>query len=142
MSDDLELVTLEEAARIVGKTPHNIRDYIQRVRIAKYSPDGEKITRASSGQLRVSLKELRIFLALIEQGLEKHHHAGLHKNIARRPPAFTRGRNCYPHSPDCREQSWRHNNSSHSFPLSLVSREYLWHNTLDKQRLSKRRARW
>lgn len=81
MSDDLELVALEEAARIVGKTPHNIRDYIQRGRIAKYSPDGEKITRASSGQLRVSLKELRIFLSLIEQGLEKHHHAGLHPEL-------------------------------------------------------------
>jgi len=81
MSDDLELVTLEEAARIVGKTPHNIRDYIQRGRIAKYSPEGEKITRASSGQLRVSLKELRIFLSLIEQGLEKHHHAGLHPEL-------------------------------------------------------------
>jgi hypothetical protein len=33
MFDELELVTLEEAAQIVGKTPHNIRDYIQRKRI-------------------------------------------------------------------------------------------------------------
>lgn len=30
----MELVTLEETARVVNKTVHNIRDYIQRGRIA------------------------------------------------------------------------------------------------------------
>ena len=34
MSDNLELVTLDKAAQIVGKTPHNIRDYLQRQRIS------------------------------------------------------------------------------------------------------------
>ncbi len=81
MSDDLELVTLEKAARIVGKTPHNIRDYIQRRRIGKYNNKGEPIKRARNGELRVSLKELRIFLASVEQGDEKHHHAGLHPEL-------------------------------------------------------------
>lgn len=81
MTDDLELVTIEEAARIVGKTPHNIRDYIQRRRIGKYSERGELIKRAQNGHLRVSLKEIRIFLSLVEQGLEKHHHAGLHPEL-------------------------------------------------------------
>lgn len=81
MSDDLELVTIEEAARIVGKTPHNIRDYIQRGRIGKYNEHGELIQRAQNGHLRVSLKEIKIFLSLIEQGLEKHHHAGLHPEL-------------------------------------------------------------
>lgn len=81
MSDDLELVTVEEAARIVGKTPHNIRDYIQRGRIGKYNERGERIQRAQNGHLRVSLKEIRIFLSLVEQGLEKHHHAGLHPEL-------------------------------------------------------------
>jgi hypothetical protein len=81
MSDDLELVTLEEAARIVGKTPHNIRDYIQRQRISKYNDTGKIIKRAHNGELRVSLKELRIFLALVQQGDEKHHHAGLHPEL-------------------------------------------------------------
>lgn len=81
MTDDLGLVTIEEAARIVGKTPHNIRDYIQRGRISKYNSSGEKITQAQNGQLRVSLKELRVFLSLVEQGLEKHHHAGLHPEL-------------------------------------------------------------
>ncbi len=79
--DDLELVTLDEAARIMGKTPHNIRDYIQRQRIGKYNPKGELIKRAQNGELRVSLKELRVFLSLVEIGKEKHHHAGLHPEL-------------------------------------------------------------
>jgi DNA modification methylase len=81
MVEDLDLVTVEEAARIVGKTPHNIRDYIQRGRIGKYNENGELIERAQNGHLRVSLKEIRIFLSLVEQGLEKHHHAGLHPEL-------------------------------------------------------------
>ncbi len=81
MDENLDLVTLDEAARIVGKTPHNIRDYIQRQRINKYNPHGEEISRAKNGELRVSLKELKIFLALVELGEEKHHHAGLHPEL-------------------------------------------------------------
>ena len=64
MSDNLDFVTIEEAARIVGKRPENIRDYIQRGRIGKYNEHGEIIKRAENGQLRVSLKEIRIFLSL------------------------------------------------------------------------------
>ncbi len=78
---NLELVTLDEAARAVGKTSHNIRDYIQRQRIGKYNDKGETIQRAKNGELRVSLKELRIFLSLVEQGNEKHHWAGLHPEL-------------------------------------------------------------
>jgi len=81
MSEDLELVTIDEAAQLVGKTPHNIRDYIQRGRIRKYNELGQPIERATNGHLRVSLKEIRIFLSLVEQGLEKHHHAGLHPEL-------------------------------------------------------------
>jgi hypothetical protein len=81
MVDERDLITLDEAARIAGKTPHNIRDYIQRGRIGKYNPRGERITRARNGELRVSLKELKTFLSLVEQGLEKHHHAGLHPEL-------------------------------------------------------------
>ncbi|HZQ07289.1 MAG TPA: helix-turn-helix domain-containing protein, partial [Anaerolineae bacterium] len=62
-----DLVTLEEAAQIVGKTPHNIRDYIQRGRIGKYNDKGERIAKAKNGQLRVSLKELQMFLDLVNQ---------------------------------------------------------------------------
>lgn len=81
MSEELELVTLEEAAHLVGKTTHNIRDYIQRGRIKKYNELGEPIKRASNGQLRVSLKELRIFLSLVDKGEERHHHAGLNPEL-------------------------------------------------------------
>ncbi|MEJ5240577.1 MAG: DNA methyltransferase [Anaerolineales bacterium] len=81
MADDLELVTIEEAAQIVGKSVHNIRDYIQRGRIGKYNEQGELITSARQGRVMVSLKEIRIFLSLIEQGLEKHHRAGLHPEL-------------------------------------------------------------
>ena len=77
----LELATLEEAALAVGKTTHNIRDYIQRGRIAKYNTEGKRITRALNGELRVSLYELRAFLSLVAQGNEKHHHAGLHPEL-------------------------------------------------------------
>ncbi len=71
------LVTLEESANAVGKTPHNIRDYIQRGRIAKYNLHGEKIQRAKNGELRVDLNEVQAFLRLVNEGQEKHHHAGL-----------------------------------------------------------------
>lgn len=78
---NLELVTLEDAAQAVGKTTHNIRDYIQRGRIGKYNPQGERIHRANNGELRVSLTEVKIFLDLVNQGIEKHHHAGLHPEL-------------------------------------------------------------
>src|SRR3990172_681381 len=79
--DSLQLVTLDEAAKAVGKTPHNIRDYIQRGRITKYDSLGKKVYRAANGDLRVSLTELQTFLSLVKQGLEKHHHAGLHPEL-------------------------------------------------------------
>jgi DNA modification methylase len=81
MDNDLELVTLEEAARIVGKTPADLRGYIQRGQIGTYNEQGKLIQHAENGHLRVSLKEIRIFLALLEQGLEKHHRAGLHPEL-------------------------------------------------------------
>jgi len=76
-----DLVTLEEAARLTGKTPHNIRDYIQRDRIKKFDTGGNIIEHAKNGQLRVSMKELRAFLYLVSQRDEKHHHAGLHPEL-------------------------------------------------------------
>lgn len=79
--DDLELVTLEEAAIAVNKTAHNIRDYIQRGRINKYNKEGRMIKRAVNGELRVSMKELRAFLYLVVRGEEKHHKAGLHPEL-------------------------------------------------------------
>ena len=76
-----DFVTLEAAAAATGKTTHNIRDYIQRGRIAKFNPLGHRITHAANGQLRVSLKELRAFLSLVDKREERHHHAGLHPEL-------------------------------------------------------------
>lgn len=71
-----DLVTLEEAARIIDKTPHNIRDYIQRGRIHKYNKWGARISKASNGELRVSVKELTAFLDILEQDRKRHHRSG------------------------------------------------------------------
>jgi DNA modification methylase len=76
-----DLVTLEQAANFTGKTTHNIRDYIQRNRIAKLNTEGNPIERAVNGELRVSLKEVQAFLYLISQRDEIHHHAGLHPEL-------------------------------------------------------------
>ena len=76
-----DLVTLEDAARIAGKTPHNIRYYIQVGRINKYDPLGNKISKAHNGQLRVSLKELKSFLYMLEQDIQKHHYAHLSEEL-------------------------------------------------------------
>ena len=76
-----DLVKLEEAAHIVGKTPHNIRDYIQRGRIHKYNEFGERISKANNGELRVSLKELKDFLKLIEQDRYRHHRPGQNEEL-------------------------------------------------------------
>jgi hypothetical protein len=76
-----DFVTLEAAAAATGKTTHNIRDYIQRGRIAKFNPLGQRIAHAANGQLRVSLKEIRAFLSLVDKREERHHHAGLHPEL-------------------------------------------------------------
>jgi 23S rRNA G2445 N2-methylase RlmL len=76
-----DFVTLEAAAAATGKTTYNIRDYIQRGRIAKFNPLGKRIARAANGELRVSLKEVRAFLSLVDKREERHHHAGLHPEL-------------------------------------------------------------
>jgi DNA modification methylase len=77
-----DLITISEAAETVGKTVHNIRYYIDYKRIGKYKPDGTKlIQKAKNGELRVSLKELKSFLELIDQGNSHHHQAGLDSEL-------------------------------------------------------------
>jgi len=68
-----DLVTIGCAAKVTRKTVHNIRDYIQRGRINKYNALGEKISKASNGELRVSLKEIKDFLNMLEQDRQRHH---------------------------------------------------------------------
>lgn len=78
---DTDLVTIEQAATLVGKTIHNIRDYIQRGRINKYNPLGQRISKAPKGQLRVSLTELKKFLDLLEKDRQRHHNTDLHDEL-------------------------------------------------------------
>jgi len=79
--EDSDFVTLQQAACLVGKTPHNVRDYIQRGRINKYNPSGQRISKARNGQLRVSLRELKDFLDMLAQDHQKHHRTGLHEEL-------------------------------------------------------------
>jgi len=82
MMNKPDLVTVSEAAKATGKTVANIRYYISYDRIAKYNPNGKRITgRARNGQLRVSLSELRTFLNLVEKGIAKHHHSELETEL-------------------------------------------------------------
>ena len=77
-----DLITISEAAETVGKTVHNIRYYIDYKRIGKYKPDGTKLKqKAKNGELRVSLRELKSFLELIDQGNSHHHHEGLDSEL-------------------------------------------------------------
>ena len=76
-----DLVTIQEAARLIGKTLHNIRDYIQRGRIKKYNLWGVRISKARNGELRVSLKEITGFLNILEKDWQKHHNGNLHEEL-------------------------------------------------------------
>lgn len=53
-----DLLTLEDAAALVGKTPSNISYLIQYNRLRRYNAQGEIVARAQSGGLRVSRTEL------------------------------------------------------------------------------------
>lgn len=81
MNDTLELATVEQAAAVFGKTVDEINEYILARRIGKYNAQGKLIVGEQNGHFMVSLKEIRVFLYLLEQGLEKHHHAGLHPEL-------------------------------------------------------------
>ena len=81
VGEDSDLVTIERAASYVGKTIHNIRDYIQRGRINKYNPLGQRISKAHNGQLRISLRELKEFLEKFTHDHQKHHRKGLHEEL-------------------------------------------------------------
>lgn len=76
-----DLVTLEHAAHVVGKTPANIRYYIQVGRINKYDLSGRKILKARNGQLRISLKELKSFLYMLDKDIKRHHNGHLNKEL-------------------------------------------------------------
>ncbi|MBX6332941.1 MAG: hypothetical protein IRY91_13925 [Gemmatimonadaceae bacterium] len=76
------LVTLKDAAKAVGKAPHNVRDYIQRGRLSKYDARGRPIARARHRELRVDLEELIAVIWRAEMGLVKHQQPGLRPELA------------------------------------------------------------
>jgi 16S rRNA G966 N2-methylase RsmD len=53
-----DLLTLRDAAALVGKTPSNISYLVQYRRLGRYNTWGELVARAPSGGLRVSRREL------------------------------------------------------------------------------------
>ena len=78
----LKLVSISQAAKEVNKTTSNIRYYINYNRIAKYNIDGVKLdSKASNGELRVSLMELKKYLDSLDYMKSKHHHAGLNSEL-------------------------------------------------------------
>jgi len=58
----IEFLTLSEAAALVGKTPSNISYLIQYDRLNRYNHDGERIEKASNGDLRISRSELLSYM--------------------------------------------------------------------------------
>jgi DNA methylase len=58
-----DLLTLEDAAALVGKTPSSISYLVQYDRLRRYNDRGEAIARAPSGGLRVSRTELLGYVA-------------------------------------------------------------------------------
>jgi hypothetical protein len=53
-----DLLTLEDAASLVGKKPSNISYLVQYKRIQRYDTEGRAVQRAPNGGLRVSKREL------------------------------------------------------------------------------------
>ncbi len=53
-----DLLTLDDAALLVGKTPSNISYLVQYNRLRRYDASGRVVSRAGSGGLRVSRREL------------------------------------------------------------------------------------
>lgn len=68
-SDELqsEFITLKQAAALVGKTPSNISYLVQYDRLNKYNQLGERVDRASNGELRVSRIELLSYFESLKE---------------------------------------------------------------------------
>ena len=58
VADAPDLLTLQDAAALIGKTPSNISYLVQYKRLARYNARGEPVSRAPTGGLRVSRSEL------------------------------------------------------------------------------------
>lgn len=70
-----ELLTLREAAVLIGKSESNISYLIQYSRINRYNKEGNKISRARNGELRVSKTELLNYLKSWDELIERRRKA-------------------------------------------------------------------
>jgi DNA modification methylase len=66
-----EFLTISEAAAFAGKTRSNISYLIQYNRLNKYNPNGERIERATSGELRISRTELLDYLRKSQERINR-----------------------------------------------------------------------
>jgi DNA methylase len=66
-----ELLTIRQAAELVGKTPSNISYLIQYGRLAKYDRHGHPATKARNGDLRVSRSELLNYFQAWNERIQK-----------------------------------------------------------------------
>ena len=77
MQQDLEIVTLTQAAKAVGRDSGNISYYLSRGHINRYDAHGNRVEAGGSPRVHVSLVELRAFLERLNQNVQKHHQDGL-----------------------------------------------------------------
>lgn len=66
-----DLLTVKEAAEVVGKTPSNITYLIQYGRLKKYNRHGEATKKALNGEMRVSRGELLEYFRSWDERIQK-----------------------------------------------------------------------
>ena len=77
MQQDLELVTIAQAARAVGKDTSNLSYYLSRNHIHRYDAAGNRVGPSAGKRPYISLVELRAFLERLNAEVQKHHQDGL-----------------------------------------------------------------
>jgi hypothetical protein len=79
-----ELLTLQQAAKLFGKTPSNISYLINYDRINRYDTEGKRVERARNGELRVSRAELAQYFETLDERMRRRmeQHSGLDMELA------------------------------------------------------------
>jgi hypothetical protein len=79
-----ELLTLQQAGKVFGKTPSNISYLINYDRINKYDTEGKRIEKARNGELRVSRAELTQYFETLEERMRRRmeQHSSLDMELA------------------------------------------------------------
>lgn len=79
-----ELLTLQQAAKVFGKTPSNISYLINYDRISRYDTEGKRIEKAKNGELRVSRAELAQYFETLDERMRRRmeQHSSLDMELA------------------------------------------------------------